>query len=65
MRKELEEKDRISALKLEGIYNVQKFGSVSGYGDIYPAVCEVEGLGTTTGWYSSFTKTAYYRMNCV
>ena len=38
-KKEQAEKDRIQDLKLQGIYGVAKFNTISGRGDIYPCVC--------------------------
>ena len=54
------EKDRIQDLKNQGIYNVKKFNTISGRGDIYPCACQCPRGGTWPGYYSSKTKVAYF-----
>ena len=39
---------------------MNKFGSISGYGDIYPAVAFAGG-DSITGWYSTATRRCYYQ----
>ena len=60
-KKEQQERERIQDLKDQGIYNVRPFNNISRYGDIYPCVITLP-EGTSTGWYSSYTRLAYYRM---
>ena len=65
MKRELQAKDeeyaRIADLKDQGIYNVKKFGTINGYGDIYPAVAYLVGGDSVIAWYSTVTRRAYYQ----
>ena len=64
MKRELQAKDeeysRIADLKDQGIYNVKKFGTINGYGDIYPAVANAGGGDTIVGFYSTANRRCYY-----